>query len=382
MQLLRIDPAVSEYDWLVQNYNELKRTTKGQRTGTSNEDRTNISNGGTGITRTEITSGNRNTTGTDRYTDNTEGGGTGSNIRELDDEHTRSGTESIDGTTTGKTTNGGYDTDTRTLATTDSRKTTNDLTNTIRETGWDSSNSQGKSEDQNLRNAVRMDKANPMSISYSAPQTADGLYHDSFTGAEGLPNLNWQTATNQAQEGEKDDTSHKESASSSSNNSLDRTDKNTGTQSVTGSQGGTITDRHDKGSTVTTEGTKGETRTTGETLSNSGTITDTKNDHREEEKTHSGTHTEQATTSDNKETSETASNHKTDRGTLSGSSSMSESGGTYERSAGRSVDIATLLTNAKSFIEQSEAWEWLSDRIEPCFMGILDYEPDDCPFYF
>lgn len=45
-----------------------------------------------------------------------------------------------------------------------------------------------------------------------------------------------------------------------------------------------------------------------------------------------------------------------------------------ERESGRSIDIATLLDNATSFIERSSAWKWLKEQLEPCFAPWYDDE--------
>lgn len=74
-------------------------------------------------------------------------------------------------------------------------------------------------------------------------------------------------------------------------------------------------------------------------------------------------------------TSENSNNRESVLDTNSGSgseeTSHEEEGETTEQENGRAVDIATLLSGAKTFILGSSAWDYLYGQIDKCFQGVI-----------
>lgn len=74
------------------------------------------------------------------------------------------------------------------------------------------------------------------------------------------------------------------------------------------------------------------------------------------------------------ETSRTTITSKTgeDVTGVEGSSDLTDSKTTHEIYTGRGGAPAELLEKAKAYIETTSAWEWFSEQLEPCFMGVYD----------
>ena len=288
-QLLRIQPGISDYDWLVQTYREMQNT----KSESGSSSKTNSVDKTTSVTESG-TNGNTRTMNTTDVTD-----------KDTTDSKTHGGTLTT-ATTYGKTSS-------------NSGTVTNEGDRT--ETGSISdSGSNSNSSDQ-----MTLGKANPQSISYSG-------------ATSGMPNgLDW---TYPGSQGEQKVTASGTDSNTRTFNNHKTTDDFTQTDTRSNTLGGT--DR-----TVQTDArTESGAGTEDSSVRHTGTITD------------AGT------------------NSATKSGTegIEGEETTATTGSSTDRTieAGRNVDIATLLTNAKQFIITTTAWSWLKEQLEPCFMGVYD----------
>lgn len=255
-ELLRIEPGVAKYDWLVNRYNEWRTW------GTDNTDNdgTHTKEYGMGIEKTRDTQ---------TTIDNTESGGTYH-------EHTQYG-----GSDQTEAVNKSSD-----LTTTNTPKATQTTTS----------------------ETMAVDKANPYSESYAGAT------------AGSIPALDWSTSSSQAQTKQVAVTAYDGQSDTSTQHSTESGgDKTTY---------GRSTDTYAEGS-----------RTSGSVTKNTGTDRDQ----------YSGT--------DKTQENET-SKYDTDR---------------YHMETGRTGDVSALLEQAKSYIETTAAWSWLSNRLEVCFMGVYEW---------
>lgn len=281
LQLLRIEPNIAEYDWLVQNYNEAMTET----TGTTSETRGN--------------------TKTNNLTD--------SNTRTNNLTDTKSASET--GTDEQTVTYGNTDTRTATDALLHGHKTVTAGDTLTIASGSDSTARDTASDTKGLA------KDNPMSISYqSGVDIAGG---DSL--AWDYPSAQTEQATTTD-----DDTVVTYGRRDTGTTSAETTNSGTDTRSIS-----------DALAHTGTVGTERETsKGVAETDTHTGTVTDV------------GTHTGTVT----------------DAGTASGTKSDVRK----HINTGRNIDVSTLLMNATSFIINSSAFEWMRQRLEPCFMAIYD----------
>ena len=255
-ELLRIEPGVAKYDWLVNRYNEWRTW------GTDNTDNdgTRTKDYGMGIEKSH---------GTQTSIDNTENGGTYH-------EHTQYG---------------GADQ-------TEAVNKSSDLTST----------STPKASSTTTAETMAVDKANPYSESYEGAT------------AGSIPALDWSTSSSQAQT------------------------KQVSTTTFDGGSDTTTQHNEESGGDKTTYGRTTDTYAEGSRTS--GSITKTSGSDKDQ---YSGTDK----TQENEKTK-----YDTDR---------------YHMETGRTGEVATLLEQAKTYIETTAAWSWLANRLEVCFMGVYEW---------
>ena len=309
-QLLRIEPGVSNYDWLVQKYEEAQTVT----------DRSNSVQGTTSQAIAK------------------ENGGTITDAKTGSLTSTKSGT--IDDTTSESKTIShsviGSDDSTSTLSGSDVR--TDDLENAKTVT---SSKSVTKDYDGDVTTTLdgstvnkELGRDNPMSASYSGG---------------GFPaTMDWTNPSSQAESSEdRDDTTRTLTDDTTSTTE-------SGTNTTSGSNSGTVTTAYGKVDTIDRDTTQTVT----------GTDTISKTFERE-----SGETRTDATSVDNTRTLDTTED-TTVTGSNNSTNTLDET--VQKIHTGRDIDISTLLDNASSFIKSSSAWAWMSSRLEVCFMGIYE----------
>lgn len=301
-ELLRTQPDISKFDWLVQQYMESQTYEKG--------------------TNSNATTGATSTTGSTKSTSN----GTTSTTRRDNETANYNGTETSNDTnsdsTTRTTTNSGADTVSHTG--TESREGNT----TVEASGSDSTKTNGHN------NVKGLTRESPMSISYrNGGASIDG--EKGNTGA-----LEWEYPSAQTET----DTRN----ISNSTTTYGRKDETGTSDSVTQTAQDTTTHGH-----IITEA--GSTKS-----SRQATTTDQHSNAVER----IGTDTD-VTTGNNV-------NDSTTNGTSSTSTSGSNQHLTQHVNTGRSVDTATLLTQAQAYIMNSSAFEWLYKQLDVCFMGIYN----------
>lgn len=208
-------------------------------------------------------------------------------------------------------------------------------------------------------NTVTFDKNNPQSISYEASDLSGGF-------ADHVPNPNWQYATDQAQavnkhtilgeDPDKVDVYQTGQAVTSNESSSDHNSDESGTSKTNFARDETTTDTYNdvKTNKNYTDTHSGGTNTT-HNIRRDETTTDTYNNLKTQ---HNNT---VKNTGDDVTT--LAHGKITD---VEGSNNSEDSGRTGMRTIGSS------MRSAVSFIEGTSAWEWLSDRLEVCFLGVYD----------
>lgn len=298
-QLLRIEPGVSEYDWLVQNYRELQTTNTNSGTASrgSHTERDFDGDLEHGL-QTKTTYDDDTTTTYNALTD-TDTAVSGTLKHEV--EH-------------GKTTTNGNAQNGQDYSTTSTHTMTGKLIT--------------KTDDNTNSDHMSLGKAAPQSSSY---------------GSGGFPSaLDWQYPGQQNEDKTVNGGYTQSSVYGEANGGQDYSE----TDTVTYTDKRKVTEG---GKTTTTD-----TDTRVHTNVKSGSM----------EVGHDGDVTVNNTghdVTDNHEETDVREN-----------SSNSTSGLTQTQETGRNIDIATLLSNAKGFILSTSAWEWLSGRIDTCFMGIYE----------
>lgn len=308
LQLLRVEPGISQYDWLVQKYEEAMSTNQRAHEDTiSKSSNSSISQGGT---VTDAGTSSKNSTKTIERTEAGE-----------------------DDTTFTKTAQGSDD-KTDTLSGTDTR--TDNLSHGISETTTKSSSNVLDSDvtviGSNDTTSKDLGRANPMSASYSA-----GGFPSTF---------DWQNPSSQNET--------QENASNTSTTERDDTTTLSGTDTKTGTNTdtGTVATQYGKKLVSERDITNTETDTTDRDTSKTVNASEVGSD---------------TGTSGNTRTLDTITTTEN-----SGEDTSSGLSNEVVRAihTGRNIDTATLLRNASDFIKGSSAWEWMSLRLETCFIGI------------
>lgn len=289
-ELLRIEPGIAQYDWLVQQYREHERKLK------ENEQKSNNGSNVRTLNGHIVTNG----TVTDIYEDTENGNSqkSGSHVDNANETNTTFRT-------------GNY--------------RDNGITNID-----DTTNNSGSNEAdvENHSGDKALNKNAPMSVQYAQTDiNTSGDNHD------GEPNrLSWNTLTAQAQSSH-DGTEHAKNQSEDESHRIARnTQDNSGTNSLSGSD------------------TKAK--------NGNGLYTDNMNDSRN--RSHNG----------ERENNSDVVNETTDEMINNARGESNKYGLDRSIDSGRSIDIATLLTQSANFIKKSEAWEWLYSRLDTCFIGI------------
>lgn len=272
-QLLRIEPGIAEYDWLVTEYQELQR----QNTGSST-DTTTISKEGTNDLTRNVT-GSKTDTGRDTRAITASGTNTTSNDRT--DSRTVNRDDSVITTGTGSTTG-------------DTEVTS-------------------KGDDKTL---VRMLPMQQIPVPAGQPT--------SFNVSDAV--FDWATASEQQGIGHENTTNTDESTS--------------------------ITSRD-------------ETNTDSDITESSTSSTDI-----------AGTNSSQQSITDTHEFSDATTSRLVDTGATAesteGTKEHSDEGLTREIRTGRNGEVSAILERAKKFISSTNAWDWLTTKIEPTFMGVYE----------
>lgn len=307
-QILRIEPGVANYDWLVQEYRELQNYVNGQieKNGSSevvnSGENTHTTEYGKTVTHSgghSITDGTTVVNGSDATTD-----------------------------TRQKVTSGGWtdtNTDGRTITDTQNIQTIDNDDSMTTTRGWNSTNQK------------QLQKQNPMSISY-----AGGVAEPATSGTEVNAGgaLDWTTATAQGANFGRDDNG----------------------EEVVNHQGHIQTQNQRQ-----TTGTNQDVRAYNSlTEANSGGVTHTINK----------TETRNYEDVDTLELTDGGSDTLTDTMGVSvnGTTSDTVSDERLQQQiyTGRHEDPAAILKRAANFILHTNAFEWLQNQLEVCFMGIYD----------
>lgn len=307
-QLLRIEPGVSSYDWLVQEYRELQNYLNGKLErdiaidtvrGTEDSHTTEYGKSVTHSGGHSITDGTTVVNGSDAMTD-----------------------------TRQKVTSGGWtdtNTDGRTITDTQNLQTIGNDDSTTTTRGWNSTNQK------------QLSKQNPMSISY-----AGGVAEPAASGTQvnAGGSLDWTTATAQGANFGRDDNG----------------------EEVTNHQGHIQTQN-----THQVTGTNQDVRAYNSlTETNSGGVTHTIN------KTETRNYTDTDTLELQDGGSDTTSGSSSSTINATTHNETSDEKLQQQIYSGRHEDPATILKKAAGFIKNSCAFEWLQNQLEVCFMGIYD----------
>lgn len=343
-EILRIQPGYARYDWLVTQYFERQINEKND-----------LLQNGTGkntLTRS----------GTDTITDD------GSTIRSGNRVEANSG-DDIDkmdygssNTRSGKVTNTDSFNDYHEIS--DSKQnllyghtiTTTPQAKTKQTVEYE--DQEGSKDISDSKNAG-VAKSAPQSISYPGASAGE------------IPSLDWSYPSAQNQDNNHTEQSYKKHHLTTTTNELVGTDGNTEKWEAdgTGDDAGDVTKNHNdlqkSGMAISTteygDGTEGtgivdkKEGTDTETITHGKTTTTTYNDLKDK--------------NDNTHTTEYGSSDTTDikNDTRKQSAMINQS-----QSAGRQGDTGTLLQKATEFIKTSNAWAWLSQRLEVCFQGVYD----------
>lgn len=387
-QILRLEPEISEYDWLVEEYLERKSEHSG-------------SNKQSGTTGNTLTHGLKVTS-----TDTTAHTGTVSRVHtqlEAENYDNTSESESGENSNTNTKTQGAddnYDTkestvknignnsSTRTDNLTETNSASSTRTDNLTETTsttQDTTSSSTQKDDGTVShlkkqgykdNEISYSKVNPASISYTDDQINDAL----TGGNHGAPTPDWHYPSTQGQRLSE----HEITGTDPDTDTTDNLTTNNGTEGIKGSGTRTNTgtvenaDKSTKSNTGTVENAdkKDETQTVSETNkisrneqeigsgSDSRTRTNKVGFNRNE--TNTDTYDEQNNVS--RETLN--SGQDVNSGTTN--STGSDESADYEIHSGRHGEISQMLDRAVAFISKTSAWEWLEPRLEVCFMGVYD----------
>ena len=229
-ELLRIEPHISKFDWLVQQYNESQTYEKGVDSSTSNG------------TTTENRNTTNNSTGSTSATDTTVSNGS--------DTRTHNGTDTDNKTGSRNTVNGGTDL-------TEHSSSDNSTVTTNSESGGSDTTS------ENVHNNVKnLTRENPMSISYGS----GGASIDNKTGNTGA--LNWEYPSSQTEQ----DTRNTTERVTEYGRTDESTSVNRGSQNSTDTttHGHSVTETFNEGGTRTTLDTDTDLRTDNTTHTNIG----------------------------------------------------------------------------------------------------------------
>ncbi len=332
-QLLRIEPGVSQFDWLVQHYTETLRQTSDTDTHNATKNTLGTLAGSDTHTTTTHDESTGNLTGTTTASGEYEDNSTGSHT----DNDTFSQTRTPNLTTT----------DNRQIDTTGSRNVTEDG-------GYTDTGSTGGTHSGTSNTIAANKTANkqaPMSIQSA---TTGGVSGTTSGGSAKLADFDW-TYASAVQQNDVDSTvtdSSQDTGTSSLQHDIDRTEDTTTSGNETHS--GTVTNTGNE-TLASTDGKTGSTTGHAEGT-NSQSVNNTQGSTTERDITSSLTDTLNHTTSGEETT--TATKNATGEEKLI--------------STGRSTAPAQILDDARIYIQSSSAWEWFSGQLEKCFLGVYE----------
>lgn len=311
-QLLRIDPTVSSYDWLVQVYRE--RLLERENTGST----------------TENTAGSVTDTTTYGHTIGTTGRGT-------DTEQTVYG-HAISGQNTNDTQT------TKTLNTTKQSDIDDSETDSLRTTGQNVTSISG-STDTTEHGANYTDTNSQKTMGKDMP------YSNSYASTSGIPgSLDWSNPSTQAEVAGETRRTYDGNAPGVSNS----VNQSTTTEEPDETNARTIT------------------RDNSTTVRDTGTVTDVIDGSKTSSTTHSGTDTKTIARGSGSDITHEGSDRKATDSESEVTKTSTESGTDKEIYTGRNEDPATILRRASAFISNSSAWEWLKSRLDVCFMQVYN----------
>lgn len=383
-QKLRIEPGVSEYDWLVQTYRERQLKTNGSsentrihgddtstRTATTSED------GTTAYGKTATTTHTGTDTGTHTGTDtrNDTANDTANHTGTVGSTHT--GTEQNDGTT--------KNTSTRTGGYTENSIEGLHTTETSPHVTVRNQNGGNRSE---WSGAQQVQATTPMSKKYDKSNMIEPSATDNDTqfyekAYQHMPALDWQNLTAQSQSGNRgyvsDDTYTETKYIYGDDKKGDIQTREGSTKSpdrreVTYDNDKTVGDGKNN-SVITKDLADNETRNLKDITDHTGqntTIYDTTNKtvYDTQAKTIDGGTDTNSRSGQSNERSENVYGNITDNG--------SHSQTDREQVTGRNEDPAVILERATRFIEHSSAFMWLKEQLDSCFFpGYYTDESND-----
>lgn len=383
-QKLRIEPGVSEYDWLVQTYRERQLKTNGSSENTrihgddtSTRTATTSENGTTAYGKTATTTHTGTDTGTHTGTDtrNDTANDTANHTGTVGSTHT--GTEQNNGTTKNiSTRTGGYtENSVEGLHTTETSPHV-----TVR-----NQNGGNRSE---WSGAQQVQAATPMSKKYDKSNMIEPSATDNDTqfyekAYQHMPALDWQNLTAQSQSGNRgyvsDDTYTETKYIYGDDKKGDIQTREGSTKSpdrreVTYDNDKTVGDGQNN-SVITKDLADNETRNLKDITDHTGqsaTIYDTTNKtvYDTQAKTIDGGTDTNSRSGQSNERSENVYGNITDNG--------SHSQTDREQVTGRNEDPAVILERATRFIEHSSAFMWLKEQLDSCFFpGYYTDESND-----
>lgn len=309
-QLLRIEPGIAQYDWLVSQYHELQRVENG------NEQSSNMSS----------KSGQNTLTKSFTHAQEKTDGQTDTIIDRENGEHSIQ-TNAVGSKTHSNTTSITQD-------------DTTDVTNSENTSTESSGHTDGSNQVTEKYNDKAMTRALPMQISQQWIDPTSGLPMTAVDLSD--VKLDWSTASQQDGKGH-----------TGTNNTVSLgTTRNEGSTDLDGSSH-TVYDGDGHEESQGTDTSRDES-----TVAH---ITQNRRD---------GSVSKQRRINDSYSDSETGrgNNSSTDTGSASGMYSNNA----REIMTGRNAQIANILDQAMSFIVKSNAWEWFMTRLDTCFMGVYD----------
>jgi len=311
-QLLRIDPTISDYDWLVQTYRE--RLLEKENTGTLH-------------TETEGTSSK-----TTVYGHTVGVVGSGQDTEQIAHGHVLRTVSSDDRTNT------------KTLNTSKTNTISDDETDTLVTSGTNTTSSESDSSGTE-KGAGYTDSSNQRTLGKDMPMS------NSYSGTSGMPgSLDWQNPSTQAEV--------------SGEVTREYNDNDTGETTAHTETTTTETPNETNARSISRDNTRTENDT--------GTITDVLDGEAESTATNSGTDTRTITHGTGNTTTHGGRDTLSTTNGNDVSETKSESGTDREIYTGRNEDPATLLRRASSYISNSSAWEWLKKRLDVCFMQVYN----------
>lgn len=357
-ELLRIEPGISSYDWLIGNYSEKQHKLINNETGGNNTVVESKKIGSSSNTYNETGSENGNTKTTDNNTLSYVGGQDNYHYHDADSKDTTSSAKS--GREIHQHTQSARDNYDTTTGNTTSNKTENS-TNTTNITG---ENSENKTVDNNkgyVDNNVTLAKKLPMESSYSGSGSGAG-------GSGSIPDtLNWSSPSEQQEsyvvhtlKGDADriTSSGNQSSKNQSSSDLQSNDSIENSSKIGYNRDEINTDTYENRVDTATNiyGVKEHNKTSyldrQDVTSANGSNIYTGNN--------SKNYTNNGQQKDDTNTKSDTKNNS--------NQTLEET----EIVSGRNGFPADILKEATTFIKSSSAWSWLQSRLEPCFMGIYE----------